>query len=62
MEQRLHMFFVTPNALSLSNIVDNHVTNFFAAVLEGQKILSHCGGSYFRKMFMLCDGEHFCLS
>jgi hypothetical protein len=32
-KQSQHMFLITAIELRLSNIIDNHVTNFFAAML-----------------------------
>ena len=32
-QQSQHMFFITAVELRLSNIIDNHVTNFLAAML-----------------------------
>ena len=45
-------------SLGLPNIVDNHVPDFFAAVLLGQKVLSERRCNNFGKMFVLCNGEH----
>ena len=45
-------------SLGFPNIIDNYVPDFVAAVLLRQKILSECGCSDFRKMFVLCNGEH----
>jgi hypothetical protein len=52
------MLFVACDELSLPNIVDNHVQNFFAAVLLGQEALSECCCSDFGEVFVLCDGKH----
>jgi hypothetical protein len=45
-------------SLGLPNIVDNYVPDFFAAVLLRQKGTGECGCSNFRKLFVLCNGEH----
>jgi hypothetical protein len=38
MQQGHHMLLVASDELGLPNIVDNHVQNFFAAVLLGQEV------------------------
>jgi hypothetical protein len=48
-------------SLGVPNIVDNHVSDFFAAVLLGQKVVSECCCSNFGKVFVLSDGEHLLL-
>ena len=49
-------------SLGLPKIIDNHVPDFFAAVLLGQKVLSErCRGD-FGEMLMLGDGEHLFLA
>ena len=45
-------------SLGLPKIIDNHVPDFFAAVLLGQKVLSECCCSDFGEVLMLCNGEH----
>ena len=57
MQQGQHMFFVAAE-LGLPKIVDDHVPNFFAAVLVGQKVLSECCCSDLGQVFVLGDGEH----
>ena len=57
MQQGQDMLLVAAS-LGLPNIIDNHVPDFFAAVLLGQKVLSERGCSDFGKMFVLCKGEH----
>ena len=57
MQQDHHMILVT-SELGLPNVVDNHVQNFFTAVLLGQKVLSECCCSDFGEVFVLCDGKH----
>ena len=52
------MLLVAFDKLGAPNIVDNHVPNFFAAVLLGQKVLRHCCSSNFRKAFVVSDGQH----
>ena len=44
--------------LDLPNIVDNHVSDFFAAMLLGQEVVSKCCCSDFGQVFVLGDGEH----
>jgi hypothetical protein len=44
--------------LGLPKIIDNHVPDFFAAMLVGQKVLSECCCSDFGQVFVLGDGEH----
>jgi hypothetical protein len=45
-------------SLGLPKIIDNHVPDFFAAVLLGQKVLSECCCSDFGEVLMLCKGEY----
>ena len=45
-------------SLGLPNIIDNHVPDYFTAVLLGQKVLSECCCSDFGEVLMLCNGEH----
>ena len=44
--------------LSLPNIVDNHVQNFFTAVFLGREVRSECCCNDFGEVFVLCDGKH----
>ena len=57
MQQGQNMLLVAAS-LGVPNITDNHVPNFFAAVLLGQKVLSECCCTDFGKVFVLCNGEH----
>ena len=57
MQQGQNMLLVAAS-LGLPNIIDNHVPDFFTAVLLGQKVLSECCCSDFGKVFVLCNGEH----
>ena len=57
MQQGQYAFFVAAE-LSLPKIVDNHIPNFFAAVLAGQKVLSECCSSDFGQVFVLGNREH----
>ena len=61
-QQSHHMFLVTAVELRLPYVVDNHVTNFFAAMLQRQKVLGKCRRSNLREVFVLCDGEHLLFS
>jgi len=45
-------------SLRLTNIVNNHVPDFFAALLLGQKILSERCCADFGEVFMLGKREH----
>jgi hypothetical protein len=45
-------------SLGLPNIVDDHVPDFFAAMLLRQKVLSECCRSYFGNVFVLSNSEH----
>jgi hypothetical protein len=36
------MFLISAIELRVANIVDNHVTNFFAAMVQGQEVLTEC--------------------
>jgi len=45
-------------SLGFPKIIDNHVSNFFAAVLLGQKVLSERCCSDFGEVLMLCNSEH----
>jgi hypothetical protein len=58
MQQGHHMLLVASDELGLPNIVDNHVQNFFTAVLLGQEVFSECCCSDFGEVFVLCDGKH----
>jgi hypothetical protein len=60
MQQGQNMLLIAIS-LSLLKIIDNHVPDFFAAVLLGQKVLSECCCSDFGEVLMLCDGEHLLL-
>jgi hypothetical protein len=57
MQQSQDMLLVAAS-LGLPNIIDNHVPDFFAAMLLGQKVLSECCRSDFGEVFVLCKGEH----
>jgi hypothetical protein len=57
MQQGQHMLLVAAE-LGLPNILDNHVTDSFAAMVAGQKVLSERCRSDFGEVFVLCDGEH----
>ena len=57
MQQVQDMLFVA-TSLGLPNIIDNHVPDFLAAVLLGQKVLSECCCTDFGEVFVLCKGEH----
>ena len=54
--------FLIAVELGLPNIVDNHVPDFFAAMLLRQEILGECCRIDFGEVFMLGNGEHFLLS
>ena len=56
MQQGQNMLLVAIS-LGLPKIIDNHIPNFFAAVLLGQKVLSECCCSDFGEVLMLCNGE-----
>src|SRR5262245_39231527 len=58
MQQGQYMVLIAAH-LRLSNIVDNHVPDLFAAGLFGQKILSECCCRDLRDVFMLGDSEDF---
>jgi hypothetical protein len=45
--------------LGLPNIINDNVSDFFAAMFLGQKVLSKCGCSDFGKVLVLRNGEHF---
>ena len=57
MQQGQDMLLIAAS-LGLPNIIDNHVPDFFAAVLLGQKVLSECCCTDFGEVFVLCKGEH----
>ena len=57
MQQGQNMLLVAAS-LGVPNIIDNHVPDFFAAVLLGQKVLSECCCTDFGEVFVLCNGEH----
>ena len=57
MQQGHHMLLVASD-LSLPNIVDNHVQNFFTAVFLGREVRSECCCNDFGEVFVLCDGKH----
>ena len=57
MQQGQDMLLVAAS-LGLPNIIDNHVPDFFAAVLLGQKILSECSCTDFGEAFVRCKGEY----
>jgi hypothetical protein len=57
MQQGQHMLLIAIS-LGLPNIIDDHVPDFFGAVLLGQYVLSECRRSYFGKVLVLCNGEH----
>ena len=57
MKQGQNMLLVAVS-LGLPKIIDNHVPDFFAAVLLGQKVLSECCCSDFGQVFVLCNREH----
>ena len=57
MQQGQDMLLVAVS-LGLPNIIDNHVPNFFAAVLLGQKVLSERRCTDLGEMFVLCKSEH----
>ena len=57
MQQVQDMFLVAAD-LGFSNIVNDHVPDFFAAGLFGQKVLSECCCSDFREVFVLGDSEY----
>lgn len=61
-QQSQNMSFIPAIELRLANIIDNHVTYFFAAMFEGQEVLSECRCSDFRQVFMLCDSKHLLFS
>ena len=58
MQQRQDVRLVTI-ALSLPNIINNNVSDFFAAMVLRQKVLSKCGRGDFGKVLVLRNGEHF---
>ncbi len=45
--------------LGLPNIINDNVSDFFAAMFLGQKVLSKCGCGDFGKVLVLRNGEHF---
>jgi len=57
MQQGQNMLLVAVS-LGLPQIIDDHVPNFFAAVLLGQEILSERCCSDLGEVLMLCKGEH----
>ena len=57
MQQGQSMLLVAVS-LGLPKIIDNHVPDFFAAVLLGQKVLNKRCCSDCGKVFVLCNGEH----
>jgi len=54
--------FLIAVELGLPNIVDNHIPDFFAAMLLRQETLGECCRIDFREVFVLGNGEHFLLS
>ena len=56
MQQGQNVLFVAA-FLSVLNIIDNHVPDFFTAVVLGQKVLSECCCTDFGEVFVLCKGE-----
>ena len=54
------LFIIT--RLASADVIDNHVADFFGAVLLVSKILSKCSGGDFGHMFVLRDGEHLLFS
>jgi len=54
--------FLIAVELGLSNIVDNHIPDFFAAMLFRQETLGECCCINFGEVFVLGNGEHFLLS
>jgi hypothetical protein len=57
-QQNQNMSLILAIELRLANIIDNHVTNFFAAVFERQEVLSECRCGDFRQVFVLRDSKH----
>ena len=57
-QQNQNMSLILAIELRLANIIDNHVTNFFAAVFERQEVLSECRCGDFRRVFVLRDSKH----
>ena len=45
--------------LGLPNIINDNVSDCFAAMFLGQKVLSKCGCGDFGKVLVLRNGEHF---
>ena len=57
MQQDQHVLPVA-GGLGLPNIVHNHVADFFASTVLGQKVLSERRRGDFWKVFMFGNGEH----
>jgi hypothetical protein len=58
MEEDHDVIFVS-TLLSSANILDNHVSDYFQAMLFMHKVGGKCGSSDLREMLMFRDGEHF---
>ena len=61
MKQGQNMLLVAVS-LGLPKIIDNHVPDFFAAMLLRQETLGECCRINFREAFVLGNGEHLLLS
>ena len=57
MQQGQDMLLRT-NSLGLPNIIDDHIPDFFGAMLLGQNVLSERCCSYFGNVLVLCNSEH----
>ena len=61
MQQGQDMLLIAAS-LGLPNIIDNHVPDFFAAMLLRQETLGECCRINFGEVFVLGNGKHFLLS
>ena len=53
MGQAQHVLLVASDELCLPNIIDDHVQNFFTAVLLGQAVRGECCCGDFGEVFVL---------
>src|SRR6516162_1424111 len=61
MQQSQYFLLIGSAMLDLPKVVDDHVANFFGAMLLRQQVLSERGRSDFGKMFVLSDCKHLLL-
>ena len=61
MEQNQNMLFVVTR-LADTDVVNNHVADFFGTVLLVHKVVGECGSSDLGQMLVFGDGEHLLLS